>query len=112
MVLNVFHHAWVAQMQITLGLPRLIEILDARKVPSTPSMEIYLDRENNNEKDARTVAEKIKEVKLKEIISEIEIDFGNKKIEIELDGRALKSVHAGAQKIVERLQEKGFDVRG
>ena len=112
MVLNVFHHAGVAQMQITIGLPRLIEILDARKVPSTPSMEIYLDRENNNEKDARTVAEKIKEVKLKEIISEIEIDFGNKKIEIELDGRALKSVHAGAQKIVERLQEKGFDVRG
>src|SRR3989338_2167689 len=51
MVLNVFHHAGVAQMQITLGLPRLIEILDARKQPSTPIMEIYLDKEHNNEKD-------------------------------------------------------------
>ena len=111
MVLNVFHHAGVSQMQITLGLPRLIEILDARKSPSTPMMEIYLDRESNNEKDSRIIAEKIKEVKLIEIISEIGIDFGNKKIEIELDSKALKSVHAGAAKIAERLEEKGFKIK-
>src|SRR3989338_3626390 len=112
MVLNVFHHAGVAQMQITLGLPRLIEILDARKQPSTPSMEIYLDKENNNEKDAKVIAEKIKEVTLKEIIEEIKIDFANRKIEITLDSKALKSVHVGAQKIVDRLNEKGFNVKG
>src|SRR3989344_2734672 len=41
MVLRTFHHAGVAQMQTTLGLPRLIEIFDARKTPSTPLMEIY-----------------------------------------------------------------------
>jgi DNA-directed RNA polymerase subunit A' len=111
MVLNVFHHAGVAQMQIT-GLPRLIEILDARKKPSTPSMEIYLDKESNNEKDAKTIAEKIKEVTLKEIIEEIKIDFANKKIEIMLDSKALKSVHVGSQKIVDRLNEKGFPVKG
>jgi len=111
MVLNVFHHAGVAQMQIT-GLPRLIEILDARKKPSTPSMEIYLEKEANNDKDSKVIAEKIKEVTLKEILEEIKIDFTNKKIEIMLDGKALKSVHAGAQKIVERLNEKGFNVKG
>ncbi len=111
MVLNVFHHAGVAQMQIT-GLPRLIEILDARKQPSTPSMEIYLDKETNNEKDAKVLAEKIKEVTLKEIIEEIKIDFANKKIEMMLDSKALKSVHAGAQKIVDRLKEKGFEIKG
>lgn len=112
MVLNVFHHAGVAQMQITLGLPRLIEILDARKSPSTPIMEIYLDKNNNNERDSRFLAEKIKEVKLKEIISEIGIDFGNKKIEIELDSKALKGVHVGAEKIVERLNDKNFKAKG
>jgi DNA-directed RNA polymerase subunit A' len=111
MVLWTFHHAGVAQMQITLGLPRLIEIFDARKTPSTPSMEVYLDRENNNEKDARIIAEKIKEIKLKEIISKVRIDFANKRIHIELDPRALKNVHAGMHKIVERLKEKGFEVR-
>ena len=112
MVLNVFHHAGVAQMQITQGLPRLIEILDARKIPSTPQMEIYLEKAFNNEKDARTLAEKIKEVKLKEILSEIKIDFGNKKIEIILDNKALRNVHVGAQKIADRLLDKGFNIKG
>ncbi len=112
MVLNVFHHAGVAQVQITLGLPRLIEILDARKQPSTPQMEIYLEKEYNNEKESKIIAEKIKEMKLKEIINEIKIDFANKKIEILLDNKAIKSVHIGPQRIVERLQEKGFSVKG
>lgn len=112
MVLNVFHHAGVAQMQVTQGLPRLIEIIDARKQPSTPLMEAYLDKDNNNEKDARVIAEKIREVKLKEIVSEIKIDFANKKIKIILDGKALKSVHVGSGKIIERLNDRGFKSDG
>ncbi len=112
MVLNVFHSAGVAEMQVTLGLPRLIEIFDARKKPSTPLMEIYLEKEYNNEKDARVIAEKIKEVKLEEILKETKIDFANKKIEVELDANSLKSVHVGAQTIVDRLVEKGFDCKG
>jgi len=106
MVLNVFHHAGVAQMQITLGLPRLIEILDARKQPSTPIMEVHLDSTHNNEKDARVLAEKIKEVKLKAVLSAANIDFGNKKIELELDQKALRSVHIGPQKVLEKLKDK------
>ncbi|MBS3091593.1 DNA-directed RNA polymerase subunit A' [Candidatus Pacearchaeota archaeon] len=112
MVLNVFHAAGVAQMQITIGLPRLVEILDARKQPSTPLMTLYLERDYNNEKEAKVLAEKIKEVKLKEIVSEIKVDFANKKIEIELDAKALKTVHSGPQKIIDRLHEKGFSVKG
>ena len=111
MVLNVFHSAGVAEVQVTLGLPRLIEIFDARKEPSTPSMEIYLEKEFNNEKEARAVAEKLKEVKLEEISSEVKIDFANKRIEIVLDQSALKTVHVGSAKIVERLQEKGFEAK-
>ncbi len=112
MVLNVLHHAGIAEMQVTLGLPRLIEILDARKQPSTPQMEIYLDKDNNNEKNARILAEKIKEVKLEEIASEIDIDLTNKKLAIKIDGKALKNVHIGAQKVIERLKDKGFEVNG
>src|SRR3989339_385873 len=70
MVLNTFHMAGVAEMQVTSGLPRIIEIFDARKTPSSPKMEIYLDKEFNNEGNARVFAEKIKEVTLKEISSE------------------------------------------
>ena len=111
MVLNVFHTAGVAEMQVTQGLPRLIEIFDARKTPSTPLIEIYLDKEHNNEKDSRIVAEKIKEVTLEEIAKNIKVDFSNKKIEVELDSNALRSVHVGVQKIVDRLNEKDYDVK-
>src|SRR3990167_8760463 len=111
MVLNVFHSAGVAEMQVTLGLPRLIEIFDARKKPSTPLMEIYLEKEYNNEKDSRVIAEKIKESTVREIAKEIKIDFANKKIEIEVDSSSLKMVHAGVQTIVERLNEKGFSCK-
>ena len=109
MVLNTFHAAGVAEVQVTTGLPRLIEILDARKLPKTPAMEINLKKENNNEKDARTIAEKIKEVKLKEIMSDISIDFGSKKIKIGIDSSGLKRAHISLDKAIEVLNEKGFD---
>ena len=112
MVLNVFHHAGVSEMQVTQGLPRLIEIMDARKKPSTPRMEIYLDKEFNDEKSSKTIAEKIKEFKLKEIASEVNIDFGSKKIDIVVDNKGLKEVHTSIGKIVERLNDKGFEVKG
>lgn len=108
MVLNTFHTAGVAEVQVTTGLPRLIEILDARKEPKTPAMEIFLDKEHNNEKDAKIVAEKIKEVKLKEIVSEISIDFGKKSIEIDVDPQGLRSAHITLDTAISVLKEKGF----
>ena len=45
MALNVFHFAGVQEMQVTMGLPRLIEIFDARKKPSSPKMEIFMKKE-------------------------------------------------------------------
>jgi len=111
MVLNTFHSAGVAEVQVTTGLPRIVEILDARKMPKTPAMEVWLDKDFNNEKSARTIAEKLKEVKLKEIISDIAIDFGSKKIKIGVDAKSLKSVHISLDKAIEVLGEKGFEVK-
>jgi len=111
MALNVFHFAGVQEMQITLGLPRLIEVFDARKMPSTPLMEIYLQQDSNNEKDARVIAEKIKEVKLNDVVSEIKINFSDKKIDIQLDNQAVKSIHTSIEKIAGRLNDKGFKTK-
>ncbi len=108
MVLNVFHSAGVAEMQVTQGLPRLIEIIDARKMPSTPTMEICLDKEHNDEKHARVLAEKIKETKLGEIIDKIKIDFGNKKIEALISTESLKMIHIGISELSERLKEEDY----
>lgn len=111
MVLRTFHFAGVSEMQVTQGLPRLIEIFDARKKPSSPKMEIYLKGEYNNEKDARSLAERIKEVMIKDIASEIDLDFTNKKIEIKLDKEGLKQSHITPKKVVERLHGLGFAVK-
>ena len=43
MTMRTFHYAGVAEINVTLGLPRLIEIMDARKEPSTPTMTVYLE---------------------------------------------------------------------
>ncbi|MBT7706105.1 DNA-directed RNA polymerase subunit A' [archaeon] len=111
MVLNTFHAAGVAEMQVTTGLPRIIEIFDARKTPKTPTMEIYLDKEHNNENDARTLAEKIREVKLKDIMSNISIDFGSKTIKISIDSGKLKRAHISIATTVDVLNDKGFEAK-
>ena len=43
MTMRTFHYAGVAEINVTLGLPRLIEIMDARKEPSTPTMTVFLE---------------------------------------------------------------------
>ena len=107
MALNVFHFAGVAEMQVTSGLPRLIEIFDARRSPSTPEMEIYLNKQYDNEKNAKVLAEKIKEIRLKDIIKEIKINFSDKKIEAQVDNEAFKRVHSTLDTIVKRMNEFG-----
>ncbi len=116
MVMRTFHMAGVAEMQVTMGLPRLIEIFDARKKPSSPKMEIYLNRDFNNEKAARKFAERIKEITLEEVSSEINIDFSEKKMEIVLDTRKMSATGVTAKKIIEKVcaglsaREKGSSI--
>ena len=45
MTMNTFHYAGVAEIDVTQGLPRLIELVDARKTPDTPMMTIHLEDE-------------------------------------------------------------------
>jgi len=107
MALNVFHFAGVAEMQVTSGLPRLIEIFDARRTPSTPEMEVYLKKSYNDEKNAKIVAEKIKEIKLKDILKEIKINFSDKKIEAIIDYDSVKRVHSSIETIIKKLNDTG-----
>jgi DNA-directed RNA polymerase subunit A" len=52
MTLRTFHYAGVAEMNVTLGLPRLIELVDARRVPSTPMMTVHVDKKIKGDRDA------------------------------------------------------------
>ena len=57
MTLNTFHFAGVAEMNVTVGLPRIIEILDGRKKIKTPMMEIFLKSPYSKGKDIRRRSE-------------------------------------------------------
>ncbi|WP_255151443.1 DNA-directed RNA polymerase subunit A'' [Halorarius halobius] len=51
MTMNTFHYAGVAEIDVTQGLPRLIELVDARKTPDTPTMRVALDDEYATERE-------------------------------------------------------------
>lgn len=49
--MNTFHYAGVAEIDVTQGLPRLIELVDARKEPDTPMMTVYLEAEYADDRE-------------------------------------------------------------
>jgi len=76
MTLRTFHYAGVAELNVTLGLPRLIEIVDARKNPSTPMMTVFLDDAHKEDGiKAREVARRIEETKIEKVTYDIEINL-------------------------------------
>ena len=86
MTLRTFHYAGVKELNVTLGLPRLIEIVDARKTPSTPTMTVYLEEEYKYDKEkALEIARKIEMTKVENVAESIEIDWYTPAIIIHLD---------------------------
>ncbi|MBU1975373.1 MAG: DNA-directed RNA polymerase subunit A'' [Nanoarchaeota archaeon] len=75
MTLNTFHFAGVSEMNVTTGLPRLIEILDGRKEISTKMTEIHLKKPWSGGKDITKIAKSIKETTFEEHINSIDIDM-------------------------------------
>src|SRR5208283_1095024 len=75
MTLRTFHFAGVKERDVTLGLPRLIELVDARKQPATPSMDVFLDEatRKSNEKTIK-VANQIRFTKVLNVVDRAEVD--------------------------------------
>ncbi|MDD5178114.1 MAG: DNA-directed RNA polymerase subunit A'' [Candidatus Nanoarchaeia archaeon] len=114
MTLNVFHFAGVAEVQVTLGLPRLIELFDARKTVSTPAMEIYLHKKYSEDvKYAKIVASLIKETQFKEVVSSFSINVLNLQVECELNKKNIRDLKIKDEEIVEALNKglKGVNVK-
>lgn len=107
MTLNTFHYAGVAEMNVTMGLPRIIEILDGRKSIATPQMEIFLKAPFNKGKDIREIALQIKETKFDEVISEYGLNIVDLKIDITLNSEKLKELDISPQALVKAV-EKGL----
>jgi len=97
MTLKTFHFAGVAEFTVTQGLPRLIEIVDARRNPSTPMTEVYLDEEHRIDVEkAKNVARKIELTRVENVASNISLDLSDMLIIIELE--------------LDLLHDKGLDI--
>ncbi|MCF7860868.1 DNA-directed RNA polymerase subunit A'' [Candidatus Woesearchaeota archaeon] len=105
MTLNTFHFAGVAEMNVTVGLPRIIEILDARKVPSTPMMEIYLKKPYSEGKDIKKIAMQLKETKLDELIEEIIINIIDLSINISFNTEKMELIGITQAKMIKMLEK-------
>jgi DNA-directed RNA polymerase subunit A" len=86
MTLRTFHYAGVRELNVTLGLPRLIEIVDARRIPSTPTMTIRLDDEHKSKLEkAKEVVARIERIAIENVAKSMEYDMANAAFIIELD---------------------------
>jgi DNA-directed RNA polymerase subunit A" len=83
MTMRTYHFAGSAGIKVTYGLPRLVEIFDAKKELETPVMEIYLKKKFNNMEKARELAENIVEKKISDAVKGISINLSENSIEIE-----------------------------
>ena len=110
MTLNTFHFAGVAEFNVTVGLPRIIEILDGRKNLSTPMMEIFLNEPYSKGKDIKKIAESIKQTQFKDLIKEISLDITEMQLDITVDTEKLKRLDLNELKLGKVLEKgaKGF----
>jgi len=112
MTMRTFHYAGVAEINVTLGLPRLIEIVDARSIPSTPMMNIYLQDEYRiNSELAKEVANKIEITRLNSI-ADIETDLTDLVIYVKPDIKTLKNKNIEMEELAEIIKKiRGIDAK-
>lgn len=105
MTMRTFHYAGVAEINVTLGLPRLIEILDVRKNPSTPMMTIRLLPEYAQDREkAREVANRIEATYVRDV-ADIEVDIRRLTIIIRPDTRALERKGLSAEDLKNKISK-------
>ncbi len=106
MTMRTFHYAGVAEINVTLGLPRLIEIVDARKIPSTPTMTIRLEDDYARDRDkAREVAWSIESTNILHLGS-IATDLAEMNLVLELKEDALDLRKITAEEVADRLESE------
>lgn len=108
MTLRTFHYAGVREQNVTLGLPRIIEIVDARREPSTPTMTVYLDEDHRRDKGkATSVAKQILFTGMGDI-ADIEIDAQIPAIVLKLDEVAMNEHGVTKEDLKNALDRANF----
>jgi len=76
MTLNTFHFAGVSAKNVTLGVPRLQELINCAKNVKTPTLQVYLDdRISGDQELSKEVLNKLEYTRLADIVGRCEIYY-------------------------------------
>jgi len=111
--MNTFHYAGVAEIDVTQGLPRLIELVDARKEPDTPTMKVFLEEEYANDRErAHEVVWKIEATKILQL-GDVSTNVADMVVQVSLNEETLRERWptvddpiAVAEEIAETIESK------
>lgn len=106
MTLNTFHLAGVAEMNVTTGLPRIIEIFDCQKEIKTPMMEIFLKSSHNSVDDIKKFAASIKETLLGELVSEYSLNIFEQILTIKMNIELVNDYNLSVKEMSKLLKPK------
>ena len=110
MTMRTYHFAGTAGIQVTLGLPRMLEIFDARKEPRTPTMTVYINEDQQSLEDVKRIAENVKEVRMKDLILSTVLDLTDTWIKCRLNIPKLKQLEINIEKLPKTLKIRNADV--
>ena len=109
MTMRTFHYAGVAELNVTLGLPRLIEIVDARKKISTPTMAIYFDNDyKDDEEFVKKLANRIGKSTMNDILKNFRTNYADFTIELVIDEEKIEDKRLDFEEIYSDKLEKTF----
>jgi DNA-directed RNA polymerase subunit A" len=109
MTMRTYHFAGTAGIQVTLGLPRMLEIFDARKEPRTPTMTVFLKPDFQDIEEVRKIASQVREVRAKDVILSTTLDLTELWIKCRLDLRKLASMGISEDKVPKIIKMRNVD---
>jgi DNA-directed RNA polymerase subunit A" len=104
MTMNTFHYAGVAEIDVTQGLPRLIELVDARKEPDTPMMTVHLEDEYATDREkAHKVVWNIEATKIL-ALGDVSTNVADMQVRIDLNEATLEERMIAPEEVAETIE--------
>ncbi|MDJ1432948.1 DNA-directed RNA polymerase subunit A'' [Halostagnicola sp. A-GB9-2] len=105
LTMNTFHYAGVAEIDVTQGLPRLIELVDARKTPDTPMMTVFLEDEYATEREkAHEVVWKIEATQIL-ALGDVSTNVADMRVQISLNQDTLEERMISAEAVAGIIED-------
>ena len=105
MTMRTFHYAGVTELNVTLGLPRLIEIVDARKDIATPTMDIYFEEDKcQDEEFVKTLANKIGKSTVNDILEDFNLNYAEMQVEATLSDKKIEERRLVKEDIIQKIE--------